>query len=123
MRRYTCEQVNDHVGKQIRDKRSALGLTQMELGRALGISYQQIQKYETGANRVSAGRLYEIALELDCTIPALFPEDVLDRVSEHGGKNRKTIAFVTDFRALTPDKQAAVGALVRKLARGVEEAA
>ncbi|HIF09166.1 MAG TPA: XRE family transcriptional regulator, partial [Sneathiellales bacterium] len=60
-----AKRVDEHVGERIRHLRTTLGLTQEQLSSALGISYQQIQKYETGANRVSAGRLYEIAMELD----------------------------------------------------------
>jgi transcriptional regulator with XRE-family HTH domain len=56
--------VDDYVGTRIRLRRTLLGLTQEELAAALSISYQQIKKYETGANRVSAGRLFQIAQRL-----------------------------------------------------------
>ena len=56
-----AKRVDAHVGGRIRDRRTGLGLTQEHLANALNISYQQVQKYETGANRVSAGRLYEIS--------------------------------------------------------------
>jgi len=64
--------VDRHVGQEIRKRRQAKGVTQQELARALGISYQQIQKYENGANRVSAGRLFIIARALDTEIGAFF---------------------------------------------------
>ena len=51
------ERVDTHVGGRIRDRRTGLGLTQEHLANALNLSYQQVQKSETGANRVSAGRL------------------------------------------------------------------
>ncbi|HAH09131.1 MAG TPA: transcriptional regulator [Alphaproteobacteria bacterium] len=53
--------VDLHVGKQIRQRRWLLGLTQQQLAQAVGIRFQQVQKYESGANRVSASRLWEIA--------------------------------------------------------------
>jgi transcriptional regulator with XRE-family HTH domain len=58
---------DDHVAKRIRMARKARGLSQTEFGAPLGISFQQIQKYESGKNRVSAGRLFEMAslLEVD----------------------------------------------------------
>jgi transcriptional regulator with XRE-family HTH domain len=56
--------VDIHVGKRLRRRRRLLGLTQLELGTAIGTRFQQIQKYECGANRVSAARLYQIACAL-----------------------------------------------------------
>jgi transcriptional regulator with XRE-family HTH domain len=53
--------VDAHVGRQIRARRILVGLSQNELGNALGISFQQIQKFERGANRAAASRLYQLA--------------------------------------------------------------
>ena len=53
-----AKRVDAHVGDGIRDRRTGLELTQEQLANALNLSYQQVQKYETGASRVSAGRLY-----------------------------------------------------------------
>lgn len=64
--------VDKHVGNRIREKRQERGVTQQELSRALGISYQQVQKYENGANRVSAGRLYILAEALGTTVDVFF---------------------------------------------------
>ena len=69
-----AKKIDDHVGRQIRKRRNLLGLTQEQLADALGISYQQVQKYETAANRVSAGRLYEIAAKLDSDIGFFFED-------------------------------------------------
>ena len=66
------KRVDFHVGERIRERHAELGLTQEDLGRTLQISYQQIQKYETGANRVSAGRLFEIATALSVEIAYFF---------------------------------------------------
>lgn len=60
--------VDVHVGKRIRHRHWLVGMTQQKLAEAVGIKFQQIQKYETGANRVSASRLWDIAGALDCPI-------------------------------------------------------
>ena len=53
--------VDRHVGRRVCEKRLALGYNQSDLGRALGLTFQQIQKYEKGANRISASKLWDIA--------------------------------------------------------------
>jgi len=64
--------VDAHVGQRIRHRRWMLGMTQQQLGDAVGIKFQQIQKYETGMNRVSASRLWDIAQALDVAITFFF---------------------------------------------------
>lgn len=56
--------VDLHIGKRIRRRRRMLGMTQEALGKAIDVRFQQIQKYECGANRVTASRLYQIAVAL-----------------------------------------------------------
>ena len=65
--------VDAYVGARISLRRSALGLSQTALAGELGISFQQVQKYETGANRISASRLHRIASVLGTSVGALFP--------------------------------------------------
>lgn len=64
--------VDVHVGKRVRHRRWMLGVTQQQLGEKVGIKFQQIQKYETGMNRVSASRLWDIAEALDVPISFFF---------------------------------------------------
>ncbi len=64
--------VDVHVGKRIRHRRWMVGMTQQQLGEAVGIKFQQIQKYETGMNRVSASRLWDIADALDVSVIFFF---------------------------------------------------
>ena len=64
--------VDRHVGQRIRQRRWALGVTQGQLAEQVGIKFQQIQKYETGANRVSASRLWDIARALGVTVSYFF---------------------------------------------------
>lgn len=64
--------VDVHVGKRIRHRRWLVGMTQQQLAECVGIKFQQIQKYETGANRVSASRLWDIADALDVPVSFFF---------------------------------------------------
>ncbi len=64
--------VDVHVGKRIRQRRWLTGMTQQQLAQKVGIKFQQIQKYETGANRVSASRLWDIADALDVPVSFFF---------------------------------------------------
>ncbi|MEO9826227.1 MAG: helix-turn-helix transcriptional regulator [Paracoccaceae bacterium] len=64
--------VDVHVGKRIRHRRWLVGMTQQQLAEKVGIKFQQIQKYETGMNRVSASRLWDIASALSITVSFFF---------------------------------------------------
>lgn len=70
--------VDVHVGKRIRHRRWLIGMTQQQLAEQVGIKFQQIQKYETGANRVSASRLWDIAEALDIPVSFFF-----EGIAEH----------------------------------------
>ena len=64
--------VDVHVGKRVRHRRWMVGMTQQNLGERVGIKFQQIQKYETGMNRISASRLWDIGAALDVPISFFF---------------------------------------------------
>lgn len=64
--------VDVHVGKRIRHRRWTIGMTQQQLAEAVGIKFQQIQKYETGMNRVSASRLWDIANAMEVPVSFFF---------------------------------------------------
>jgi transcriptional regulator with XRE-family HTH domain len=64
--------VDAHVGKRIRHRRWMVGMTQQQLADKVGIKFQQIQKYETGMNRVSASRLWDVADALGVSISFFF---------------------------------------------------
>jgi transcriptional regulator with XRE-family HTH domain len=64
--------VDVHVGKRIRHRRWLIGMTQQQLAEQVGIKFQQIQKYETGANRVSASRLWDISDALGVPVSFFF---------------------------------------------------
>jgi len=64
--------VDVHVGKRVRHRRWLTGMTQQQLAEKVGIKFQQIQKYETGANRISASRLWDIADSMDVPVSFFF---------------------------------------------------
>lgn len=81
--------VDVHVGLQVRLRRKELKISQEKLAEALGLTFQQVQKYERGANRISASKLYEIARTLQVPIGWFF-EGLGDPVAAGGGLNGQT---------------------------------
>jgi transcriptional regulator with XRE-family HTH domain len=66
--------VDVHVGARLRQRRALLGMSQTTLGKAVGLTFQQVQKYERGSNRISSSRLFEFAKVLDVPISHFFSE-------------------------------------------------
>ncbi len=66
--------IDVHVGARVRLRRTLLGLSQEKLGEALGLTFQQVQKYERGANRISASRLFDFGRTLDVPISFFFDD-------------------------------------------------
>lgn len=93
-----AHKVDVHVGKRIRQRRWLVGMTQQRLAELVGIKFQQIQKYETGANRVSASRLWDIADALDVKVSFFF-----EGIRPDDGKPAKENAVPDD---LLGDKEA-----------------
>ena len=81
-------EVDAHVGRRVRERRNALGMSQEKLGNVLGVSYQQIQKYEAGIVRVAASRLWDIARTLEVDVGYFF-EGINKRASRKA-KPRKS---------------------------------
>ncbi|HEY0213764.1 MAG TPA: helix-turn-helix transcriptional regulator [Paenirhodobacter sp.] len=88
--------VDAHVGKRIRHRRWMTGITQQHLADSVGIKFQQIQKYETGMNRVSASRLWDIADALDVSVAFFFEGFKEDK----GRKADASVDMVRDKEAL-----------------------
>lgn len=111
--------VDLHVGGMIRAHRKRLGMSQSQLADALGLTFQQVQKYERGSNRVSASKLYEIAQTLGLTISTFF--EGLDRSSATGESiSADLIQFANTpggdtmihaYRRLTPNVRRALAEL------------
>ena len=73
-RNMTANPIDIHVGKRLRLKRTILGMSQEELAKTLGITFQQVQKYEKGVNRISSSRLFDIAQALGVEVAFFFDE-------------------------------------------------
>ncbi len=73
--------VDQHVGSRVRLRRTLLGMSQEKLGNAVGLTFQQIQKYERGANRIGASRLYDMARVLDVQVQFFFDEMPIESIS------------------------------------------
>lgn len=92
-------QVDVHVGKRVRHRRWLVGMTQQQLAEKVGIKFQQIQKYETGANRISASRLWDIAEALEVPVSFFF-EGLEEPQKEDSEKSRVPADLLGDKEAL-----------------------
>ena len=92
--------VDVHVGKRIRHRRWLVGMTQQQLAECVGIKFQQIQKYETGANRVSASRLWDIADAMGVKVDFFFEGIVDEETAEKAGSDAVPTDILGDKEAL-----------------------
>jgi transcriptional regulator with XRE-family HTH domain len=86
--------VDRHVGRRVQEKRLDLGLTQTALAKAVGVSFQQVQKYEKGTNRISASKLFEMADFMKVDIPFFFT----GYSSAPAGVEEQALSFDHDHR-------------------------
>lgn len=121
------DEIDAYVGARIGLRRSALGLSQSALAQQLGISFQQVQKYETGQNRISASRLHRAATVLGTSVETFFPPVETARgAADEGWEALRVLTATVDGRAvaagfpLIEDREVrrAVARIVRALARG-----
>jgi len=114
--------VDIHVGQQIRHRRKLLGLTQQKLADAVGIRFQQVQKYESGANRVSASRLWDLSRALN--VPVTYFFDQLEKLpsSQKGDmvqpdimQTKETIDLVRAYYGLAKGPRQQLLALAKAL--------
>lgn len=120
-------EVDRHVGKRVCEKRVQLGHNQGDLGRALGLTFQQIQKYEKGANRISASKLWQIARFFDVDIAYFFQgigtngqpgmAEGEAPAFDHGPvPTRQSIEIARLVPLLTPRQQKLALSMIRELA-------
>ena len=121
--RRRADDVDRAIGRRVRERRVMLGLTLQQLAEPLGIAYQQLAKYERGANRVPAGRLHQIAQALGTDVGQFFeglePEGGHERAEPAGVRARAlmVLGLVRDVAGVgDPKVQEAVCELVRVLA-------
>jgi transcriptional regulator with XRE-family HTH domain len=98
-------ELNQHLGKQLRARRSALGLTQTQVARAINVTFQQIQKYEKGTNGVSSGRLLQLSNFLKVPVKYFF-EDFKDfqNLDKQEKSDNSLEAFVSKLSEVEKDK-------------------
>lgn len=90
--------VDVHVGTRMRMRRMMLSVSQEKLGEALGVSFQQIQKYEKGTNRIGAGRLQDIATNLE--VPISYFYDDMPGTERTDGFSEAGVSYVSDLLVL-----------------------
>lgn len=98
----TPHPVDVHVGSRVRLRRTMLGMSQEKLGDAVGLTFQQIQKYERGANRIGSSRLYQFSHILGVPV-AFFFEDMPSEALSNGPKSVTTGMSDNDQSALDQD--------------------
>lgn len=98
--------IDRHVGSRVRMRRMLAGISQEKLGEALGLTFQQIQKYEKGANRISASRLQQIAKKLDVPVSFFFDGAPSGDATPAGGfSDSASTAYISDFLATSEGVQ------------------
>jgi transcriptional regulator with XRE-family HTH domain len=118
----SANEIDVHVGMQMRKRRESLGISQGKLGRHLGLTFSQIQKYEKGTNRIGAGRLYQIARYLGVPPSHFFigveGDESLPGAASLEGPQQEEVRTLNEAFAAIPDPEtrSSVLALVRSLA-------
>ena len=114
--------VDDHVGKRVRERRREIGMSQTKLAGAIGISYQQVGKYETSIDRVAAGRLWTIAEALEVDVGYFFDNtgSPVEPTPEPAGGSaqQQRATLVSAFTQISsPGTRSAILRLMREAAR------
>jgi len=104
--------IDKHVGSRVRMRRMMLSMSQEKLGDSLGLTFQQVQKYEKGTNRIGASRLQQISLILQVPVAFFFEGAPSPPGRPPGLGEAPSPVYVTDFLA-TPDGLALVRAFIR----------
>jgi transcriptional regulator with XRE-family HTH domain len=111
------QDIDRHVGARVRERRIMLGLTQQQLADLIGVTYQQAHKYERGINRISAGRLYEIALVLSVPVGYFFDGLESQDVRAISPRERMCLELARNFAQIPNERhQEALSQLARVLA-------
>ncbi len=109
--------VDVHVGGRVRDRRTLIGMSQTELGKHVGLTFQQIQKYERGMNRIAASRLWRFSLVLGRPISWFF--EGIGKQKRKGDDplmKRETLQLVRYLSACDPDVQKHLAAMINAVA-------
>lgn len=116
----TIDPVDQYVGERLRAERHRRGLTQTQLGAAIGVAFQQVQKYERGLNRISASMLARAARTLGVAVADFFPSDADPASSGERleiGDLRGGPALIRSFAAMGPAQRALLVQIAEQFAR------
>ncbi|MCS6890745.1 MAG: helix-turn-helix transcriptional regulator [Rhodovarius sp.] len=94
--------IDVHVGARVRLRRTLLGMSQEKLAEALGVTFQQVQKYERGVNRIGASRLFDLARVLDVPISFFF-DDMSEGAESNPSLGRRSYGFADSQDAFEDD--------------------
>lgn len=104
MKKLEPHPVDTHVGRRLRSRRTILGLSQEELGDAVNITFQQIQKYERGSNRIGSSRLYEFAKILNVDVSYFFEDYEDDRPKGYEKVNQSSQRLPFEYPGVDADE-------------------
>lgn len=123
--------IDIHVGQRVRARRKMIGLSQTQLGSELGVTFQQVQKYERGTNRIGSSRLFRMSTTLDVPVAYFFEGaetkmpgyNTADEASSEGLFEREETQELVDayYRIADPRIRKKVLGLARLLSSGVDE--
>ena len=123
--------VDVHVGQRVRARRKMLGLSQTQLGKDLGVTFQQVQKYERGTNRIGSSRLFRLSAALDVPVAYFFEgaetkmsgyNPVPEGLDADAFEKQETLELVEAYyRIADPRVRKKVLGLARLLASGMDE--
>jgi transcriptional regulator with XRE-family HTH domain len=117
-----------HVGSRVRIRRTLLGMSQERLGDALGLTFQQVQKYERGDNRISAGVLWQLGRILDVPVSFFFDDapaalgGTAGRDADNPLQRRESLEFMRAYYQLPEGQRRALFSLTKSMARREEAA-
>jgi transcriptional regulator with XRE-family HTH domain len=118
--RRAAEDPDVHIGRRIRERRLMLGLSQQQLAAMIGVTYQQAHKYETGLNRVSAGRLFRIAEALQVPVSWFYEGLGAPRSATLSRRERLGLELARNFALIRDERQQEA---LSQMARALAEAA
>jgi len=114
--------IDHHIAARVRERRTMLGLTQQQLAGLVGVSWQQLHKYEKGSDRISAGRLPALARALGVDVGYLYEGLGSGEPARPTARQRQMLELARSFAVLPRRQQEVLAEMARVLA-GVEEAA
>ncbi len=106
-----ANEIDVHIGKRLREARLAKGMSQVVLGKSLGVSFQQVQKYERGKDRIGGSRLWDISSVLETSIGFFFEgldekgrSTMMPTLAPEGRLNRRTVELARALNALRDER-------------------